>query len=74
MSITPSPQQPPPFTMPPLMRGSSALSVAVGPPRPWLWQGYLAPRAVTLLTSSSTAMSCGKHGRQHEFESVKCAY
>ena len=51
MSITPSPQQPSPFTMPPLMWGSSALTVGVGPPRPWLWQGYLAPGAVTLLTS-----------------------
>jgi hypothetical protein len=36
--------------MPPLLWGSAQLCAA-GTPRPWLWQGYLAPGAVTLLTA-----------------------
>jgi hypothetical protein len=38
------------FTMPPLVWGQADLSAAAGAPQPWLWQGYLAPGAVTLLT------------------------
>jgi hypothetical protein len=36
--------------MPPLVWGQADLSAAAGAPQPWLWQGYLAPGAVTLLT------------------------
>jgi hypothetical protein len=36
--------------MPPLVWGQANLSAAAGPPKPWLWHGYLAPGAVTLLT------------------------
>jgi hypothetical protein len=36
--------------MPPLVWGQANLSAAAGTQRPWLWQGYLAPGAVTLLT------------------------
>jgi RecA-family ATPase len=36
--------------MPPLVWGQANLSAAAGAPRPWLWHGYLAPGAVTLLT------------------------
>jgi RecA-family ATPase len=36
--------------MPPLVWGQANLSAAAGTPRPWLWQGYLASGAVTLLT------------------------
>ena len=39
------------FVMPPLLWGQASLSAAAGAPRPWLWHGYLAPGAVTLLTS-----------------------
>jgi hypothetical protein len=38
------------YAMPPLLWGQTHLSAAAGTPRPWLWQGYLAPGAVTLLT------------------------
>jgi hypothetical protein len=38
------------YAMPPLLWGQAALGAAAGPPRPWLWHGYLAPGAVTLLT------------------------
>jgi hypothetical protein len=36
--------------MPPLVWGQANLLAAAGTPRPWLWQGYLAPGALTLLT------------------------
>jgi hypothetical protein len=36
--------------MPPLVWGQANLSAAAGTPQPWLWHGYLAPGAVTLLT------------------------
>jgi hypothetical protein len=36
--------------MPPLVWGQANLRAAAGPARPWLWHGYLAPGAVTLLT------------------------
>jgi hypothetical protein len=36
--------------MPPLVWGQANLGAAAGTPRPWLWHGYLAPGAVTLLT------------------------
>jgi hypothetical protein len=36
--------------MPPLVWGQANLSAVVGPAKPWLWHGYLAPGAVTLLT------------------------
>jgi hypothetical protein len=36
--------------MPPLVWGQANLSVAAGTSRPFLWQGYLAPGAVTVLT------------------------
>jgi len=39
----------PGFSMPPLLWGSAGLAAAV-PLLDWLWQGYLAPGAVTLLT------------------------
>ncbi len=39
-----------PYSMPPLVWGQANLSAAAGAPQPWLWQGYLAPGAVTLLT------------------------
>jgi hypothetical protein len=38
-----------PGSMPPLLWGQTSLGAAAGP-RAWLWQGYLAPGAVTLLT------------------------
>jgi hypothetical protein len=38
------------YSMPPLVWGQTNLSAASGTPRPWLWQGYLAPGAVTFLT------------------------
>jgi hypothetical protein len=38
-----------PSSMPPLLWGQASLGAAAGP-QPWLWQGYLAPGAVTLLT------------------------
>ena len=40
-----------PYTMPPLVWGQADLSAAAGAPQPWLWQGFLAPGAVTLLTT-----------------------
>jgi hypothetical protein len=40
----------PRYTMPPLVWGQANLRAAAGAPRPWLWRGYLAPGAVTLLT------------------------
>jgi hypothetical protein len=40
----------PRFAMPPLLWGSAGLTAACRP-RAWLWHGYLAPGAVTLLTS-----------------------
>jgi hypothetical protein len=36
--------------MPPLLWGQASLTAAAGAPRPWLWQGYLAPGALTVLT------------------------
>jgi hypothetical protein len=37
--------------MPPLLWGAADLCTAVHPTASWLWQGFLAPGAVTLLTS-----------------------
>lgn len=38
------------FVMPPLVWGQANLAATAGTPRPWLWQGYLAPGALTVLT------------------------
>jgi hypothetical protein len=48
----PAPPAPtPPPAPPPIQWGMARLRAAAGTPRPWLWHGYLAPGAVTLLTS-----------------------
>ena len=39
------------FTMPPLLWGAAHLAAAARASTAWLWQGYLAPGSVTLLTS-----------------------
>jgi hypothetical protein len=39
------------FLMPQLLCGSKSLTGAAGPAADWLWHGFLAPGAVTLLTS-----------------------
>jgi AAA domain len=41
---------PPRFSMPPLLWGPAALAAAARPAA-WLWHGFLAPGAVTLMTS-----------------------
>jgi hypothetical protein len=38
------------FVMPPLVWGQTHLDAVAGTPQPWLWQGLLAPGALTLLT------------------------
>jgi hypothetical protein len=40
----------PRYAMPPLVWGQANLSAAAGAAQPWLWHGYLAPGAVTVLT------------------------
>jgi hypothetical protein len=39
------------FAMPEALRGPAVLALAARPTADWLWHGYLAPGAVTLLTS-----------------------
>jgi hypothetical protein len=46
---TPSTPSAPGFSMPPLLWGSASLAGAAAP-MGWLWESYLAPGAVTLLT------------------------
>jgi hypothetical protein len=41
---------PPSFVMPPILRGRAEMAAAAGAVGSWLWHGYLAPGAVTLLT------------------------
>jgi hypothetical protein len=46
----PSAADGPGFLIPPLIWGQANLGTAGGTPRPWQWQGYLAPGALALLT------------------------
>src|SRR5438552_2102613 len=48
--VSPSLDSIPNLALPPPVWGQADLSAAAGPVKPWLWHGYLAPGAVTLLT------------------------
>jgi hypothetical protein len=48
--LPPSSNSIPGPALPPLVWGQAHLRATVGATQPWLWQGYLAPATVTLLT------------------------